>query len=446
MDLLIPKIVLLLLSAWGWWTLWGFPYTNGLLKILSDLSLPGASIPGPTYAPMKQRYTGIKFIDQQLIPLTAFFYTAVDGNRADVSLIGLDFGSSVVAAWMLMTVESMRLGNQGKWWITSYVIPIISPLGNFVSSISPRNFRRTIFGLLLQKIGFGCIAPIWMFLHLSTSPTTVTNPKPFTISPQEPIQLAIAPIAVMLGYGIPSVAMCLPAPAKISFETKQAWAAAQQFWPVWVAIAQITLNILVNVLNTTVNAVSESTKQEQTKRYLRLNYRFAIISALSGHVVSIGLSALAYAFPVLFSSTYLPQLQPERIYRPIWPFTYPPSHGYAKTLADGALWFLQWDFYTSVPAVVVWALTLHTAAKRQTASPLQIVIGSIKLVLIAAALGPVGLAVVAVWGRDNLVFAQESAGTGTAGRTAGSSAGRSGVGGDVASLVGRRDGSWKKSQ
>ena len=119
MELTTPKVLLFLLSAWGFWTLWGFPYTNGMLKILKDLSSPGALIPGPTWAPMKQHYTGIKLIDQQLTTLSAFFFTAVDGNRADVSLIGLDLGGSVVAAWMLMTVESMRAGNRGKTLITS---------------------------------------------------------------------------------------------------------------------------------------------------------------------------------------------------------------------------------------------------------------------------------------------------------------------------------------
>jgi len=119
MDLQIPKIVLLLLAAWSFWTLWGFPYTNGLLRILNDLSAPGASIPGPTRSPMKQKWTGIKAVDVQTTNLVGFFYTAIDGNRLDVSLSGLDFGGQVVAAWMLFTTESMRWGNQGKYLVTA---------------------------------------------------------------------------------------------------------------------------------------------------------------------------------------------------------------------------------------------------------------------------------------------------------------------------------------
>lgn len=118
MALLFTKIALLLLAVWGFWTLWGFPYTNGLLRLLGDLHKPGASIPGPTSSPMRQRYTGIKIIDSQLTTLVGFFYTAIDGNRADVSLAGLALGGQVVSAWVLMTIEGLRIGNRGKWYIT----------------------------------------------------------------------------------------------------------------------------------------------------------------------------------------------------------------------------------------------------------------------------------------------------------------------------------------
>ena len=55
--------------------------------------------------------------------------------------------------------------------------------------------RITLLGVLLQNIGFACIAPLWMFLHLTLSPTVV-NPKPFQLACSRPIQLALAPFAV----------------------------------------------------------------------------------------------------------------------------------------------------------------------------------------------------------------------------------------------------------
>lgn len=113
------RITLLVFSALGFWTLWGFPGKNNLLHFLGELSEPGASIPGPTYYPMKQKFTGIEPLDKQLTTLVGFFYTAVDGNRIDISLSFLNLGSQVLAAWILITTESYRAGNKGSFIITS---------------------------------------------------------------------------------------------------------------------------------------------------------------------------------------------------------------------------------------------------------------------------------------------------------------------------------------
>lgn len=112
------KIALIILSALGFWTLWGFPKENNLLDYLGALSDPGATVPGPTYHPMKQVYTGIGPVDKQLTTLVGFFYTATDGNRIDISLNFLNLGSQVLAAWILITTESYRAGNSGIWLLT----------------------------------------------------------------------------------------------------------------------------------------------------------------------------------------------------------------------------------------------------------------------------------------------------------------------------------------
>lgn len=119
MALTAPKLLLIFLSLCGFWTLWVFPYQNGLLAVLGRQSEPGAVIPGPTSAPMKQTYTGIGAVDKQLTTLVSFFYTAIDGNRADVSLSFLYLGGQVLAAWALIMVEGLRTGNQTKFVLTA---------------------------------------------------------------------------------------------------------------------------------------------------------------------------------------------------------------------------------------------------------------------------------------------------------------------------------------
>ena len=248
--------------------------------------------------------------------------------------------------------------------------------------------------------------------------------------------------------------MCLPAPAVISFDFKQTMAAAQQAWPFWILISQTILTVIANVLDTTVSMVSESTKLQQSREYLRYVYAFGILSAFSGHAVSHSpyfrlatlfcisfspassialslnllnfptfhasstliyqtilpthqpvfalqiptlLTALAHLFPVLFSRTYLPQLQPTQVFLPVNPFN---THAHAKTLADGALWFLQWDFYTGVAATLVWGLTLLRGSNGGKLSATAI----LKSAFLSLVLGPAGAAVAAVWERDERVF------------------------------------------
>ena len=63
-------------------------------------------------------------------------------------------------------------------------------------------------------------------------------------------------------------------------------AAAQQAWPFWILICQTILNVVANIFAPTVSTVSESTKLQQSRQYLRYVYGFGIVSAFSGSAVS----------------------------------------------------------------------------------------------------------------------------------------------------------------
>ncbi|EXJ76355.1 uncharacterized protein A1O5_00863 [Cladophialophora psammophila CBS 110553] len=380
MALTLSKALLILLSLAGFWTLWGFPYQNGLLKILGQQSEPGAVIPGPTVAPMKQTYTGIGVIDKQLTVLVSFFYTAIDGNRADVSLSFLYLGGQVLAAWVLIMVEGLRNGNRGKFFLTA----------------------TTLFGVGVAIVGYACVAPLWFALHLWTSPTVV-NPKDYQLDVDIPIKIAIAPISILVGFGLPSLLMCLPAPTVVSFETKQTWTGIQQGWSIWIGLTQFILSTLVLTIDQRASIQTENDKRLKSARYLRLAYAFAIISSAGSHLAAFSLSGLAYLFPVLFSATYLPQLQPAKIFVPVVPFGQPQ----VKILADGALWFLQWDIVVGVSASLLWSLTVRDASKHGKVTVTQTLIEVIKTILITALLGPCGAAAVAIWSRDERVLGKD---------------------------------------
>lgn len=229
------------------------------------------------------------------------------------------------------------------------------------------------------------------------------NPKDYQLIVDMPIKLAIAPISILIGFGLPSLLMCLPAPSTVSFGTKQTWTGIQQGWAIWIGITQFLLTSVALSFDKMASILPEKDKRAQTIKYLRRAYAFAIMSSAGSHLAAWSLSLLAYAFPVLFSSTYLPQLQPTRIFVPVVPFG---SHKVA-TLADGALPFLQWDIVVGVTATLLWGLTLRAAARHEQLSPYQIVAGAVKFTIVAVALGPCGAAAVALWSRDELVFRKE---------------------------------------
>ena len=391
-GLWIPIAIEVVLSLLGFWTLWAFPYNNGLLKILKNQTEAGALIPGPTAAPMKQTYTGIPPVDNQLTVLVSFFYTAIDGNRGDVSLSFLGLGGGVLAAWTLITVESFRSGNKSNVLIKSYVT-LLSALPYMLTIYS-----TTIFGLAVAIIGYACVAPLWFAYHLAFS-STVVNPDPFELSIESPLKTTLAPLAIMIGFGLPSVIMTLPAPAILSFETKQLWTGIQQGWPLWIALAQLGLTFAVSFFDPSSSVYSEEQKKTKATRSLRLAYIFGLLCSAGAHLTVWSMCLLAYAFPVLFAAPYNKQLLPANVLAPINPFA--PLQ--AQTLADGALWFLQWDTIVGVVSTAIWGLALRTTAKHESASIGQWISGLIKVTIIALAVGPCGAAVVAIWGRDELV-------------------------------------------
>ena len=109
MFLALARLTLLLLSAFGFYALWGFSTSNGLFehtaessKILFSNTTRSAAL------------TGIDALDKQLKVLISFFWPVIDGSRPDVSLHAMNFAFQGVAMWLLLVVEGLRFGNKGR--------------------------------------------------------------------------------------------------------------------------------------------------------------------------------------------------------------------------------------------------------------------------------------------------------------------------------------------
>ena len=257
----------------------------------------------------------------------------------------------------------------------------------------------TVFGLAVAIVGFACVAPVWFALHLWQSPTVI-DPKPHQLLVESPFQIAIAPLSTLLGFGLPSLIMCLPAPQILSFETKQLWTGIQQGWPIWIALSQLSLTVLISALKPDTAIIASDELKSKVLKNLRACYVFALSFGASAHLIVWFFCMLAQLFPVLFAAPYDRQLLPSNVLVPVNPF----GDYQAKTLADGALPFLQWDTIVGVVSVAVWGFTVRTLAKHETATFGQILSGIIKIAILSSFVGPAGAAVVSIWARDELVL------------------------------------------
>ena len=109
------KYALPFLSAAGYYCLWVISERNGLfdqLRQVQDADPP--LLPG-TDVPIKRVYTGIAVpVDHYLATLVTLFWPAVDGSSQNLSLHAYEFAGQVMAMWILLGIETRRLGNRGK--------------------------------------------------------------------------------------------------------------------------------------------------------------------------------------------------------------------------------------------------------------------------------------------------------------------------------------------
>jgi len=118
-----------------------------------------------------------------------------------------------------------------------------------------------------------------------------------------------------------------------------------------------------------------------------------------------------YFITITLTASMLPSLfQPEvakawnfwRLGRLTNPFL---LHTPLPSIAEGELWFIQWDFFLIATTCFVWALTLRlqlvTARRAYHVKQLRTIIAGFAYALV---IGPVGTAVLMMWQRDTLLL------------------------------------------
>ncbi|KAF2422158.1 hypothetical protein EJ08DRAFT_640974 [Tothia fuscella] len=355
------SIVLAVYTIIGAITLHGFSVRNGFYDLV-DTAAKQHFVPIDAVGKMKRSFTGVGPLDQLLSGLVGFFWPMVtkEQGNAGLSLMGLEFAGQGCALVTMIMIEGFRRGNNGRG----------------VSFIA-------IYSIFIQiAAGFGLAAPLYLLL------TTLTSPTFFSPTATDLFVSSIdaIPFGLILGYIIPTIYMSLPSPSILS-PTQKVWAIvlwqASPIYAVYIAKAMSALS----------PHKAHKHSVERQLLHLRAAYKFALIISTVIHILSWTISLSTLLLPSLYTTETATSLHPLNALMPQNPF----EGRIAKDVAQGALWFLQWDYWVGGLAYFVYAV----GAKSQVGEG-HLLKAHMNVVL----LGPMGAALWALCERDEAVMAK----------------------------------------
>ncbi|KAL1304347.1 hypothetical protein AAFC00_000745 [Neodothiora populina] len=368
--------VLLLASTYGTYALFGFGYKNGLLALVQEQLKSGHVADG--VAAEVTSPTGIASADEQLAGLLTFFWPVLDGSRPDVSLHCLYFGGQCIAMWTITAIEGLRAGNRGRMVACT-----------------------TIYGLLFQTIGIAVAAPLYLVLHLATSPTA-TNPM-VANSQVNSNELQALPFSTITGFIIPSIFMSLHAPSYLTWDMKAYAILLWQFFPLWCYLSQWVWKRLFTIRSVGPRSHHlDPDRNLMEVRNMRKVYFFAVACTAIIHIGVWSVSVAAFMFPSSFAEGLAPSLVPSRLFVPTGPW----SSVKADSIATGAHWLLQWDLVISSSAYLLWACYMAFNTKAKTENIHGYFQDAFAMLLKVSLLGLAGAAAYTIWERDELVYSE----------------------------------------
>ena len=256
-----------------------------------------------------------------------------------------------------------------------------------------------IWGVLIQNLAYAVIVPVFLVIHLSTSPTVFsTTAADYAINVFDTLSI---PVALVLGYVLPTVLMSLPAPSILDFSTKQNLMAFWQFFPLWVSFLQPVVAFLTSIVNNEMTVGRTSGPAPKASMgTLRTLYALLFVVAGASQISTLSIVAMSELFPDLFAQEYVGVMNLSRVFLPqaISTSIKMPSIGH------GAFMLLQYDEYIGSLSMAFWAATLLVQAHRNQRKPVSYARLMVRGLVVMALTGPLGFAVACIWARDELVY------------------------------------------
>jgi hypothetical protein len=263
-----------------------------------------------------------------------------------------------------------------------------------------------IVGVILQCISFTVTVPLYLFVHLLTSPVAkaFTGAHANSVIPVSSLDLKILPLSTIVGYIIPSILMALPSPSVVSPDAHQLYIAIWQAFPLWAVLTQWSIRFLCRIF--TDQTSKSDSRQSISSGISYLNdvkhvYRFVIAFGIITHIPVIAITLLP---PEIFPdwASVLIQLSHSSFYEVYVPY-FPVFSHQVSSLAEGVHNFLLWDLYVGSASVLVWAILLYRNAASEKPQDGTFWKIAWKVTTWTLVSGPMGASAILLWERDAIL-------------------------------------------
>lgn len=255
-------------------------------------------------------------------------------------------------------------------------------------------------GFVAQNITFTISAPIYLIIHLLTSPVATANVSIDHIS-VDTSDSSNLPLSTTLSFVIPSILMYLPVPEQVSASMHYTWQAVWQVFPVTQSIYHYVLKAILPGPGPGSNS---STRLVGVYRYILF---LSIVPQLLLLTIAVTPSDLV---PEVLKPIF-EEVDLTSAFVPYWPWNSPTADELAgaaaglvgETVVPAAgkaelvKLFLQWDIYCGTLAIFGWAVFVYSVARRETG----IFVGVLRKAVVWMVLGgPVAAAAMLLLERD----------------------------------------------
>lgn len=255
-------------------------------------------------------------------------------------------------------------------------------------------------GFIVQNITYALTVPIYLIVHLLTSPVGTANVNMDHIS-VDASDSSVLPLSTTLSFIIPSIMMYLPVPEQLSASMHYTWQAIWQIFPVAQSIYHPVLKAIL----------PGPSPGSNSSTHLVGVYRYILFLSIVPQVL---LLTIAVTPSDLMPEVLQPVFEAVDLtsaFVPYWPWNSPTADGLAGAaagLAEATVvpaegkaelvkMFLQWDAYSGGLAILAWAVFVYSVARRETG----IAIGVVRKTVVWMVLGgPVAAAAMLLLERD----------------------------------------------